>query len=242
MPEWMYILLLTLMAGLAMPLGGLLATLDSFRPNWLNEELRHSVTAFGGGALLSAVAFVLVPEGIEPFDPWLSAGLFLLGGIMFMMIDIQLDKHHTSAGQLAAMLSDFIPESIALGASIALGKGSSVLLALLIAMQNVPEGFNAFRELKASSRYRSSTILTVLAVLALAGPAAGLLAYYWLASFSELVSGIMLLAAGGILYAVFQDIAPQVRLEKHWGPPLGAVIGFVLGLMGFMLTHQSIHI
>lgn len=237
MTEWMYILLLTLMAGLAMPLGGLFATIDSLRPNWLNEELRHSVTAFGGGALLSAVALVLVPEGVEPFEPWLSAGLFLLGGILFMIIDIQLDKHHTSAGQLVAMLSDFIPESIALGASIALGKGSSVLLAVMIAMQNIPEGFNAFRELRESSHYSTAKILTLFLLLALAGPAAGLFAYYCLASFSEWVAGIMLMAAGGILYAVFQDIAPQVRLEKHWGPPLGAVIGFVLGVVGFMLAH-----
>jgi ZIP family zinc transporter len=47
----------------------------------------------------------------------------------------------------------------------------------------------------------------------------------------------MLVAAGGILYAVFQDIAPQVKLEKHWAPPFGAVLGFVLGLVGFMMQH-----
>lgn len=237
MTEWMYILLLTLMAGLAMPLGGLIATVDTIRPNWLNEELRHSVTAFGGGALLSAIALVLVPEGIEEFSVAGSALLFLLGGVLFMLIDIQLYKHNTSAGQLVAMLSDFIPESIALGASLALGKGSSLLLAVLIAMQNLPEGFNAFRELKESSHFNAKTILLLFVLLALAGPVAGLAAYYWLADYKALVSAIMLIAAGGILYAVFQDIAPQVRLEKHWGPPLGAVLGFVLGLIGFMLTH-----
>lgn len=237
MPEWLYILLLTLMAGLAMPLGGLLATITCIRPNWLNEELRHSVTAFGGGALLSAIALVLVPEGIEPFHPLASAALFLLGGFLFMGMDILLFRFHTSAGQLIAMLSDFIPESIALGASLALGKGSSLLLALLIAMQNLPEGFNAFRELKESTHFKDRTIVLLFTLLALSGPAAGLAAYYWLASFDALVSGIMLVAAGGILYAVFQDIAPQVRLDKHWAPPLGAVMGFVLGLVGFMLTH-----
>jgi ZIP family zinc transporter len=47
----------------------------------------------------------------------------------------------------------------------------------------------------------------------------------------------MLFAAGGILYLVFQDIAPQVKLERHWSPPLGAVIGFALGLLGTMLLR-----
>lgn len=237
MPEWTYILLLTLMAGLAMPIGGWLATIDSIRPNWLDEELRHSITAFGGGALLSAIALVLVPEGIEPFSTITSAILFLIGGVLFMFIDIYLYKHKSAAGQLVAMLSDFIPESIALGASLALGKGSSLLLACLIAMQNLPEGFNAFRELKDSGRLTDRKILLLFIILALSGPVAGLMAYYWLAHLKAFISGTMLVAAGGILYAVFQDIAPQVKLEKHWAPPLGAVMGFVLGLVGFMLTH-----
>jgi ZIP family zinc transporter len=38
---------------------------------------------------------------------------------------------------------------------------------------------------------------------------------------------VMLFAVGGILYLTSQDIAPQARLERHWGPPLGAVGGFL---------------
>ena len=56
-------------------------------------------------------------------------------------------------------------------------------------------------------------------------------ARYWL------LGAIMLFAAGGILYLVFQDIAPQARLARHWGPPLGAVFGFALGLLGTMLVQ-----
>jgi ZIP family zinc transporter len=45
----------------------------------------------------------------------------------------------------------------------------------------------------------------------------------------------MMLAAGGILYLIFQDIAPAARLEKAWAPPLGAVLGFLTGLAGHLL-------
>ena len=45
----------------------------------------------------------------------------------------------------------------------------------------------------------------------------------------------MLFAAGGILYLTFEDIAPQARLERHWAPPIGAVCGFALALLGEML-------
>jgi ZIP family zinc transporter len=42
-------------------------------------------------------------------------------------------------------------------------------------------------------------------------------------------------AAGGILYLLFQDIAPQARLARRWAPTLGAVVGFGLGLLGDLL-------
>ena len=46
----------------------------------------------------------------------------------------------------------------------------------------------------------------------------------------------MLVASGGILYSMFQDIAPQVKLKQHWAPPLGALLGFALGIVGHMLV------
>jgi ZIP family zinc transporter len=42
----------------------------------------------------------------------------------------------------------------------------------------------------------------------------------------------MLLASGGILYLIFQDIAPQVILRKHRGPPLAAILSFALAMLG----------
>ena len=48
------------------------------------------------------------------------------------------------------------------------------------------------------------------------------------------LDAVLLFAAGGILYLTFQDIAPQSRLERHWAPPLGAVLGFALALLADM--------
>jgi ZIP family zinc transporter len=46
----------------------------------------------------------------------------------------------------------------------------------------------------------------------------------------------MLLASGGILYLIFQDIAPQVILRKYRGPPLAAVLSFALAMLGSVLN------
>jgi ZIP family zinc transporter len=84
--------------------------------------------------------------------------------------------------------------------------------------------------------YSARRIILIFALMALMGPAAAWLGYGWLADYPAVVSSIMLFAAGGILYSVFQDIAPQVKLARHWGPPMGAVLGFALGIAGHMLT------
>jgi len=40
---------------------------------------------------------------------------------------------------------------------------------------------------------------------------------------------------GGILYLILQDIAPQAHLERHWAPPLAAVLSVAKGLFGHTL-------
>ena len=229
---------MALVAGLSMPVGALLARFENVRAHWLEQEFRHSVMAFGGGALLSAVALILVPDGIKMVTPGLAALSLLTGGIAFLGVDVWLAKRQTSASQLVAMMSDFVPESIALGAMLALGGGAAAwLLVLLMALQNLPEGFNAYRELRAANSMEGSKIISAFFCMAFLGPLAALLGYFWLAELQKLLACIMLFAAGGILYSVFGDIAPAAKLENHRAPPLGAVLGFSLGVVGHMLIH-----
>lgn len=236
MIEIFYIVILTLYAGLAMPSGAFLASKLSFKSTLLNNEIKHSIVAFGGGALLSAVALVLVPEGIKELSIMQTSFYFILGSFCFMAIDIILNKLKTSASQLVAMLIDFIPESLALGAMFVIDKDKAILLASLIALQNLPEGFNAFHELKKIKAQSDKNIIFLFILLSLFGPIAGLSGYLWLNNAPEIISAVMIFASGGILYSIFQDIAPQVPLENHWLPPFGAILGFLLGIVGSMLT------
>jgi ZIP family zinc transporter len=232
MDEWLKVTLLTLMAGLAMPAGAILAWFERIRPRWLENELRHGVIAFGGGALLAAVALVLVPEGMKDLPTYGVISWFFIGAIAFMTLDIVLARRGTHASQFVAMVSDFLPEALALGATFVGRPAEGLLLALIIALQNMPEGFNAYRELRCSTQYSSRRIIGFMALMALMGPICGLIGLHFLADDPQTVAAIMLFAAGGILYLIFQDIAPQARLRNHWAPPLGAVGGFLLGILG----------
>ena len=238
MDELSKTILLTTLAGAAIPIGGLLASIERIRPLWLEREFRHTVIAFGGGVLISAVALVLVPDGIEHLSLGWIIFAFLSGGFAFWGLDSLIQRSQSSLSQLAATLADFIPEAIALGAAFATGSQTGLLLAILIALQNLPEGFNAFRELKSSSSFSSKKILLLFVLMVPIGPLAGTLGFLLLSNSPKIVGFIMLFAASGILYLTFQDLAPQSKIESKTSPALGSVLGFLMGLIGQILVES----
>lgn len=229
------LILLSLLAGVSIPVGGSLAAISSLYRGWLNEEWKHGIIAFGGGALVSAVALVLVPEGSHYTSPFWAVSSFLAGGFFFGLIDYLLAKKGGSASQLLAMLLDFIPEAMALGAALVMGNSSAKLIAFLIAIQNLPESFNAFREIKKSANHSTTKLLLAFGAIALVGPLSAFVGSEVLAKQTFWLGMVMLFGAGGILFLTFRDVAPQSRLDKHWLPSVGGVIGFALGLIGHLM-------
>jgi len=182
-------LLFTTIAGGCILIGGLAAKIERIRPAWLEDELRHSIIAFGGGVLISAVALVLVPEGSRLMPSALGASLILVfGGLVFFVVE----------------------------GMFAIGAASAPVLALLIGLQNLPEGFNAYRELNSVQHTKPKRTLMLMCALVPLGPLVGTIGWMYGADHSVFLGGIMLFSSGGILYLLFQDIAPQSHLDRHW--------------------------
>lgn len=234
-PFWAAMALATL-AGLSIPLGAALALWRvNILPGWAANEARHGIIAFGAGALLAAVALVLVPEGTARLGPAAALFWFAIGAVAFALIDRALAASGGQAAQFLAMMMDYLPEAMALGALIAGDYGSALLVAGLIALQNLPEGFNAMRELNHSHRFSSRKLMLLFALMVPLGPMSAWVGLMLPPQAHGVIGAVMMLSSGGILYLMFQDIAPQVRLENTWLPPLGAAFGFMLGLAGDLL-------
>ena len=239
MTEVYMIMFFTIGAGSCIPIGGMIARFERIQPLWLEEELRHFIIALGGGILLGAVAIVLVPEGINNMDnSILAVPIFLIGGFVFFFIERFLGLRRRKTPQIMGMLLDFIPESIALGGLLITNPTIAPLLALLIGLQNLPEGFNGYRELVALNKDHPKKALQQMWIMADFGPIAGIAGYFILSDHEAILGAIMLFASGGILYLIFQDIAPQSHLKKHWAPPLGAVTGFSITIFSEMLLNS----
>lgn len=238
MTPFAWMLLSTTAAGACIVLGGLAAVNLRRRPHWLDNEWRHGIIAFGGGVLLAAVALVLLPQGLAALsNPFAVAACFVGGGVAVYAVERRLGLRRRESPQFAAMLLDYVPESLALGGMFAAGVAQAPLLALLIGLQNLPEGFNAYRERMAVRGTRPATVLGQMAGLTLLGPALAALSWWFLADHPAVLGALMLAASGGILYLIFQDIAPMSRLQRHRAPPLGAVLGFCVALVGQRLVE-----
>lgn len=229
-------LILATLAGASIPVGAALAVLEDRLPGQLQQRVTHTVAAFGGGALFSAITFVLIPEAIHRLPALPLLALFLIGGLIFFFVDKALSRHGGGGAQFLAMLLDYVPEAMALGALVVGRMDVALLTAGLIALQNVPEGFAAYREMISGGHASTTRLLLLFLLMVPVGPLAAAAGFFWLADLPEVLGGVMALAAGGILYLLFQDVAPGAKLNAAGGPPLGAVAGFALGLAGHLAT------
>jgi ZIP family zinc transporter len=215
MQQLLTIIVYTSLAGFALLAGGALASIERLRPRWLEQEFRHGVLAFGGGILIAAVSLVLVPQGMRELNVVATTASLISGGLCFLVVDRSLVLAGRPASNLVAALLDFVPEAIALGALISTQGRLGALLALFIGLQRLPEGFNAYRELVFKGHMKRKRALVLLFGTGLIGPICGVLGFLALSDTPKVTAATMVFAAGGILYLVFQDVAPQAKLVRH---------------------------
>lgn len=226
------IILYSLFSGITVFFGGLAAKFcERLKEGVLKEEFVHGTIAFGGGVLVAAVAFVLTPLAIKKLSLFYLGIIFLSGAFFFFILDKLISRAGGTFAQFMAMLMDFVPEAVSLGAVFAHDNRLGLLLAIFIGLQNFPESFNAYRDLR-NSGYTARRCLSIFAPLSFIGVFAALSGNFILSDKPILIASLMLFSAGGILYLVFQDIAPMSKIKNSWIPALGATLGFFVGMVG----------
>ena len=111
----------------------------------------------------------------------------------------------------------------------------ATLLAIIIGLQNLPEAFNSFRDLVLSG-FTIKKTLVIFFFLSFFGIVGALLGFYFLTDSTTLTALLMTFASGGILYLLIQDIIPASKIEKNYLVSLGAVAGFLVGVIGSVIA------
>jgi zinc transporter, ZIP family len=224
----------------------------------LPERAAAMLTAFGGGILLAAVALELVPEADREAGVALTAVGLVAGMALYVAADAWLSRdadmemmrrsgHAAAAGRpmtmprdpaeaargesiAAGLFVDGVPESLALGLTIAEGELGVALLAGIV-VGNVVEAYGAAQPIVAGGhtrRFAIGLLALIGLALALATAAGGTV----LADASgELVGTAQAVAAGAVLAVVTIAIVPHAFDEVSSGVAAASVLGFLAGYL-----------
>jgi ZIP family zinc transporter len=194
------------------------------------EQHVLTLTAFGAGILIAAAVFEMVIEAEKNIGITLTLIAFLAGAILFTIADMIAEKKGGGAGILLGIGLDIIPESLAIGAAIA--SGPALALALLIGIQNIPEGIASYKEMmtgKTAFSNNPKKALAAVGVVSVIPIFLGLVGLFYLTGMKDTIAIIFALSAGGIFYMLYFDMIPKAHKERKWLPTFGAVLGFIIG-------------
>lgn len=227
---------ITAFAGGTSFLGGLLGRYVRF-----SDGHMLFLVAFGAGILMSAAVFQMVIEAEKELGIHAMLAAFVGGSIVFSIADMIAQRKRGEAGILLGIGLDSIPESLAVGASIA--SGAALAVAVLIGIQNVPEGIASFRELTsgkdAAFAKDKRKALIAIGIVSIIPVFLGLLGLFFFQGMKIVIAVTLAVAAGGIFYMLFYDMIPKAHKEKRFSPTFGAVIGFIAGFAIIRLIGQG---
>ncbi len=218
------VIVITLFAGGTSFLGALIAKYVHF-----SKPVLLFLTAFGAGILISAAIFEMVIEAEKSIGIVQTLLFFIIGAIIFTIADVIAVKKGGGADILIGIGLDTIPESLAIGASIAAGPAFAI--ALLIGIQNIPEGIAAYKEMRTGKTAftNSKKALYAIGIVSIIPVILGLIGLFFLQGLHYIIGLILALSAGGIFYMLFYDMIPKAHQERKWLPTFGAVLGFIIG-------------
>src|ERR671918_3122532 len=170
-------------------------------------------TSFGAGILISAAIFEMVIEAEKIIGITITLLSFVAGAIVFTVADIMAERRGGGAGILLGIGLDSIPESLAIGASVASGAG--FVIVLLIGTQNVPEGIASFREMTSdkTSAFRGSKRKALIAIgfVSVIPIILGLIGLFFVQGMQVVIALTLAISAGGIFYMLHYDMIPKAH-------------------------------
>lgn len=223
------------------------------------KRVTATIMAFGAGTMICTLAFELMEEAYQKggFDS-VTVG-FLVGAILFVVLDWAVNRfgghhrkdvlakryheknpeEHREVSGMAIFIGavlDGIPESVAIGIGLAVGKGFGAIMVIAVFLSNLPEGISGAKSMKDIGKSKTF-ILSMWVGVTVVCTLSAILGYSLLGHGNpDLIASILALAAGAILAMVTTTMIPEAFDDEGRIAGLATVAGFLLSFILSRLT------
>ena len=205
------------------------------------------VMAFGVGTLISSIAFELVEPSLALAEGWVVAAGLAVGAVVFFLGDRAIarmggskrksadgdESGESEDGGMGIALGsalDGIPESAALGMSIATTGGVSIALLAAIWISNLPESLGSSVGMIKTGRPKHWVrgLWWSIAMVCTVSAALG----FWIISSVDPATGavVQAFAAGALLTMIADEMAPEAFGKSALYTGLATTAGFILAV------------
>ena len=236
--------LLSLVAGLATGLGGVLVALFGK----LDMRTYDGLLGFAAGVMTAVATLGLIHEALTQGNTLITCvGVAVGAGALFALDRLLPHEHehltfactdHVAYRRglllFTAMTLHNVPEGVAVGTSYTAQPRLGLLLALAIALHNIPEGIAVAGPFRACGMPRWQYLAWAVGS-GLAEPVAAVLGAGFVTLFRPFLPFSLAFAGGAMLYVVSDELIPE---SHSHGYEHQATFGFILGFMLLVVLLQ----
>lgn len=240
-------ILLYCLLGILIPFVG--TCLGSFFVFFLKKDLDpkfHKImSGFASGVMIAASIWSLIIPSVELAESqyrmvWIPAVVGILLGVIFLIyVNKVSDKIQSNSGKGINMLMfsvtlHNIPEGVAVGVcfasvlsgNIGVSLLSAIILAVGIAIQNIPEGAIISMPMQLNGVSKKKSFLTGV-MSGIVEPIASLITIILINIVVPLLPYLLAFAAGAMIYVVIEELIPEMHSDNKsaWGI-ISVIIGF----------------
>ena len=224
------------------------SSLVFFLKRTMNEKVQKMIVGFATGVMIAASVWSLIIPSVEMSEnqgkiAWIPTSIGFVIGVVFLLITNHIaEKIETSKNSkklnmlLFSVTLHNIPEGMAVGVCfagfLACNAGidllEAMLLAIGIAIQNIPEGAIISMPLKMKGETKKRAF--IYGVLSgVVEPISALITVLLVNIIVPLLPYLLSFAAGAMIYVVIEELVPEIHTgNKSKLGVIGVTVGFVI--------------
>lgn len=237
-------------AGIMIPFIGtsLGSSLVFFLKKTMNEKVQKMIVGFAAGVMIAASVWSLILPAVEMAEKqgvitWIPATIGFVAGVVFLLITNHIAENiekKQNGKKLNMLLFSVtlhnIPEGMAVGVCFAgflagnagIGLFEAMLLAIGIAIQNIPEGAIISMPLKMEGQSKKDAFMYGV-LSGVVEPISAFITILLLNIIVPLLPYLLSFAAGAMIYVVIEELVPEIHTgNKSKLGVIGVTIGFVI--------------